>query len=138
MLERLLILLLVALAVAAGWGVLQVWKHQRLRALQASPAAQSPLRDVVPPGRPAVVAFTAPHCSDCRTRQAPALERLKRTVGDRVAVRTLSALDHPELVDQLGILTVPATAVVDSAGSVRHLNLGYASDAKLQSQLSEC
>ena len=50
-------------------------------------------------------------------------------------VRSLSAFDHPELVQRVGILTVPATVVLDAAGAVRHLNLGYASDGKLREQL---
>lgn len=49
----------------------------------------------------------------------------------------LSALDHPELVERLGILTVPATVILDTRGTVRHLNLGYADDAKLTAQLRD-
>jgi hypothetical protein len=40
------------------------------------------------------------------------------------------------LVQQIGILTVPATLVLDAAGTVRHLNLGYASDVRLREQLA--
>jgi hypothetical protein len=45
-------------------------------------------------------------------------------------------LDHPDLVQKIGILTVPATVVLDSSGTVRHLNLGYASDVRLREQLA--
>jgi hypothetical protein len=131
MLERILILSLLALAIAAGWGLLWLWRAWKLRRLRA----EAPLTAVAPLGRPAVVAFSTPSCAECRTRQAPALERLAATLGASVTVRSISALDHPELVGKIGILTVPATVVVDADGAVRHLNLGYASDARLREQV---
>lgn len=132
MIERLLILAGVALAVGLGWGLLRVWRAWKLRGLRAA----APLAEVAPIGRPAIVSFSTPSCAECRTRQAPALTRLAAVLGDAVTIRSLSALDHPELVDQIGILTVPATVVVDQRGTVRHLNLGYASDHKLREQLA--
>ena len=133
MFERLLILALLMLAIAVGWGVLQMWRATKLHRLRKA----APLAGLVPPGKPAVVAFSAPFCVECHTRQAPALARLAAALGDAVTIRSLSALEHPELVHRLGILTVPATIVVDGAGTVRHLNLGYASDARLHEQVRE-
>jgi hypothetical protein len=132
MVERLLILALVALAIAAGWGLLQLWRRTRLRQLRG----EAPLAGLVPPGRPAVVAFSTPTCAECRTRQTPALARLVATFGDSVTVRSLSALEHLDLVERVGILTVPATVVLDSQGQVRCLNLGYASDDRLREQVA--
>jgi hypothetical protein len=131
MLTRTLILLLVALTIALGWGLLRLWRAQKVRRLSAV-ALFFPL---IPPGRPAVIAFSTPTCAECRTRQAPALARLAATLGDTITITSLSALDHPDLVRQAGILTVPATVIVDSAGQVRHLNLGYASDTRLREQV---
>jgi hypothetical protein len=131
MIERLTILAVLTVAIVAAWGLVGLWRVWKLRQLRSA----SPLAGIVPAGRPAVVAFSTPSCGECRTRQAPALARLVAEVGDAVAVRSLSALDHPDLVQQIGILTVPATVVLDQAGTVRHLNLGYASDAKLRQQL---
>src|SRR5262245_1805909 len=116
MLERFLILFLLALAIAAGWGLLRLWREWKLRRLRGA----APLTAVAPLGRPAVVAFSTPSCAECRTRQAPALERLAASLGTSVTVRSISALDHPELVGKIGILTVPATVVVDADGTVRH------------------
>jgi hypothetical protein len=131
MLERILILIALALLIAAGWGVLRLWRGVKLRRLRDV----SPLVKLVPVGRPAVVAFSTPSCAECRTRQAPALARLAAALGDAVTVRSLSALEHPNLVQQIGILTVPATVVLDRDGHVRDLNLGYASDERLREQL---
>ncbi|HEY3289032.1 MAG TPA: thioredoxin family protein [Anaerolineae bacterium] len=131
MVTRLLILLAVTIVVLGGWGLLRLWRTAKLRQL----AAYAPLSKLVPIGKAAVVAFTAPYCRDCETLQAPALERLKANLRESITVTTVSALEHPELVDQLGILTVPSTVVVDARGTVKHLNLGYASDKQLRDQL---
>ena len=131
MLERLLVLALVALAAAVFWAALLLWRRWKLGRL----ADEAPLAGLVPTGRPAVVSFSTPQCAECRSRQGPALARLSATLGESVTVRGLSALDHPELVDKLGILTVPATVVLDAHGRPHHINLGYASERTLVSQL---
>jgi thiol-disulfide isomerase/thioredoxin len=126
-------LLIVTLAVTSVWGGLRLWRRTRLHRLRT----QTPFDDIIPPGKPAVVAFSAPYCRDCHTLQEPALTRLERDLRDRITVKHVSALDYPELVEQLGILTVPSTVVLDARGEVRHLNLGYASDVKLREQLAQ-
>jgi hypothetical protein len=132
MIERIGVLLTLALLIAVGWAGIRVWLAWKLRRLRAA----APLADLAPTGRPAVIAFSTPACAECRIRQAPALLRLAAALGDQVTVRSLSALEHPELVQKIGILTVPATVVLDAAGTVRHLNLGYASDVRLREQLA--
>ena len=132
MIERVLILAGLALLIMALWGAARLWRAWRVRQLRGA----APLAAVAPVGRPAVVAFSTPSCAECQARQAPALRRLTDTLGDAVTVRSISALDHPDLVQQIGILTVPATVVLDRRGVVRHLNLGYASDARLHEQVA--
>ena len=132
MVERIIILIALALLIVAAWAGVRVWSAWKLRRLRAA----APLADLAPMGRPAVIAFSTPTCAECRIRQAPALSRLAAALGDQVTVRSLSALDHPDLVQKIGILTVPATVVLDAAGTVRHLNLGYASDVRLREQLA--
>jgi len=131
MLERVIILIGLALLIAASWGLLRFWRAWKLRQLRGT----APLEAIAPLGRPAVIAFSTPSCAECKSLQAPALSRLDAALGEAVTVRSLSALEHPDLVEQIGILTVPATVVLDRRGVVRHLNLGYASDAKLRQQL---
>ena len=127
MIDRVLILLAVALLILAGWAGLRVWRALRLRQLQA----QSPLGDLVPIGKPGVVAFSAPYCHECRTRQAPALARLQSALRDRIAVTSVSALDRPDLVEKLGILTVPATVVIDARGRPIHFTQNYGRQREL-------
>jgi hypothetical protein len=134
MIDRLLILALVVALIAVGWGVFRLWRAWMVRRL----GADTPFAGLVPVGRPVIVAFSTPTCAECHTRQAPALARLSAALGDAVIVRSLSALEHPDLVDRIGILTVPATVVLDREGHVRSLNLGYASDERLSTQLAAC
>ena len=59
----------------------------------------------------------------------------------RVTKMVVHALDRSGqrgilLTGWKGLLTVPATVVLDSSGTVRHLNLGYASDVRLREQLA--
>jgi hypothetical protein len=129
MFERVIILIGLAFLIAVGWAAIRLWLAWKLR-------TATPLADLAPSGRPAVIAFSTPSCVECRVRQAPALSRLAAALGDQVTVRSLSALEHPDLVKKIGILTVPATIVLDSAGKLRHLNLGYASDVRLREQLA--
>ena len=131
MVERLIILAALALAAAIGWSAVRIWRARRLRRL----AAESPFAGIVPEGRPAVVAFSTPTCAECRSRQVPALRRLAASVGDAASIATLSALEHPELVSRVGILTVPATVVLDARGAVRQVNLGYADERRLAEQI---
>lgn len=131
MVERLLILTAVAVAVVAGWAALGLLQRRRLRAL----AVQRPFAGIVPPGRPAVIAFTLPGCGECRARQAPALGRLGGQLGAAVQIVTLSAEAHAALVARLGILTVPTTVVLDADGAVRSLNQGFADEGRLLQQL---
>lgn len=132
MLERLSLVLLIGLLVTGGLLSLRIWHSRKLQRLRVSQSLVS----LVPPGHPAIIAFSTPSCAECRTRQAPALARLTARLGEQVTIRSLSALDHPHLVWQLGILTVPATVVLDQTGTIHHLNLGYTSDQVLQAQVS--
>lgn len=131
MLTRLLILLVIAAAVVLVWLLLRLRRQHQLRAL----GSFKPFAELVPVGGPAVIAFTLPGCSECRTRQAPALERLRTRLGPAVPVLTLPADAHPDLVERLGIMTVPATVVLDAAGGVRYLNQGFAGDTLLAEQV---
>lgn len=134
MIERILIVTLVALAIVAARRLLQTWHARHVQRAQRSGLPPELLQELVP-GRPAVLAFSSPGCVQCRSLQLPAMEQLRGRVQDQVAVIHLSAPEHPKLVDYFGILTVPATVVLDTDGEVRHVNLRYTSAAQLQAQV---
>lgn len=133
MAERLLILVALGAVLCIAWLLLRTWQSWRLQRL----GAERLFNGVVPAGRPAVVAFTLPSCGECRARQAPALERLRTKVGATATITTLSVEAHPSLVERLGILTVPATVVLDAAGAARFLNQGFADETRLHTQLAQ-
>lgn len=132
MIERMLIIAAIVAIVTIIWAGVRVWRGWMLRRL----ADAAPFAGIVAPGRPAVIGFSTPGCAECRFRQAPALKQLSAERGDQMTVHSLLVSDYPELVDRLGILTAPATVVLDAAGVVRHVNLGFAEAAKLAEQVS--
>jgi thiol-disulfide isomerase/thioredoxin len=132
MIERLLIIVVVAGVIALVWMAIRTWRMWRLHSL----ARRTPFAGIIPTGKPAVVGFSTPGCVECRTRQAPALARLSANLGDQATVRTLPVSEYPLLVDQLGILTAPATVVIDATGVVRFVNLGFADAEKLATQVN--
>lgn len=132
MLERLLILGVVAAVVALGWLLLRLIHARRVQQL----AEARIFGELVPAGQPAVVAFSLPNCGDCRARQAPALNRLRAQLGERAAVVTLMVSEHADLAERLGLMTVPATAVLDERGVLRHLNQGFVDEGRLMEQLN--
>jgi thiol-disulfide isomerase/thioredoxin len=131
MIDRLLLIVAIAAVVALVWAGIRIWRAWKVRAL----AHEMPFAGIIPTGKPAVVGFSTPGCVECRTRQAPALAHLAAALGETVTVRTLAAPDYPHLVDRLGILTAPATVVLDAAGAVRFVNLGFTDAATLAVQV---
>lgn len=85
-------------------------------------------------GQAAVVYFWTDTCSQCKTMQAPALDRLVTTMP-AVRVVSVNAVQQPALADRFGVMTVPTTAVIDEAGRLRAINHGYADEQRLKEQL---
>lgn len=131
MIERLFIIGALAAGLGLLWVGVRSWQAYRLRILGQIPI----FAGIVPLGRPAVIAFSTPGCRECYARQAPALAQLAAMTGEEVVVTTVSALEHPQLVGQLGILTAPATVVLDGNGVVRYVNQGFADTATLARQV---
>ncbi len=131
MIERILILVGLAAGICVVWLTFHLWQSRRARSLASSHL----FADIIPPNRPAIVAFSSPGCVECRARQAPALKQLAAALGDQVTIRTLSAHDYPHLVAQLGILTVATTVVLDANGSVRRVKPGFTSAETLARQI---
>src|SRR5437763_13421681 len=129
MTERLLIVLaLVALVVAVA--LLVRARAQRQAAELVGAALPEELRARLG-DRSGIVYFYGPHCGTC-ARQARELDAL----APEYPILRLDATREPALADSLRIAIVPTTAVVDSRGRVRELNLGYRSGLVLTEQLA--
>lgn len=87
------------------------------------------------PGLPALVYFTTPTCTPCKTMQRPVIERLKTRYGRWFQVIEVDASQHPEIAREWGVMTVPTTFVIDASGKPRYVNQGIAAAEKLIQQL---
>ncbi len=131
MIERLGMLL--ALAVLAGvtcWAV-RCWQLRRVRYI----ADRDPLLSELRPGIPAILYFSSPVCAPCHMQQRPALQRLLDELGDRVQVLEVNALEQREVADRWGVLSVPTTVVLDRRGRPRAVNNGVTGPETLRRQL---
>jgi hypothetical protein len=130
MTERLLIVLALAALVIAVALVARARTRRRTAALIGAPVPDD-LRARLG-GRPGIVYFYGPHCRSC-AQQGRELDGLE---PDYPVVR-LDATRETAVADSLAIATVPTTALVDGAGRVRALNLGYRAGQVLIGQLAE-
>ncbi|HUI72160.1 MAG TPA: thioredoxin family protein [Spirochaetia bacterium] len=87
------------------------------------------------PGVPGIVYFTTPDCVTCKSAQRPALRALEQKLAGQVQVIEVDAVDRPDLAQQWSVLSVPTTFILDREGKPRQVNHGFASAAKLLSQL---
>src|SRR3989304_967411 len=117
MVERARILWVFAAAVMATW-----WLVQRRAARQRDVAGLHSIG--YRRGLPAVLYFTAPGCSPCETGQKPALARREGRFLGRLQILEGDATEKPHLADAWGVLAVPTTFVIDSAGRPRRVNHG--------------
>ena len=101
--------------------------RRRQRVLAAPPAPD------LATGRPTILYFHGDRCSDCvvQERELDAL----LTARPEIAIRA----DHAPsaLSARFGVLTVPATVVLDGGGRARAANYGLARRETLERQLGE-
>lgn len=89
----------------------------------------------VPDGRPTVVAFSTAGCAACWTAQKPALAALEQRARNGVRVIPVDAAEQLQVARAFGVLTVPATVVLDQSGVVLAANQGFATTDRLAAQL---
>ncbi len=83
----------------------------------------------MPDGRPAVIAFSSRGCAECRLQE--------RIVARLAGVRVLrvDAAERADVAGRFGVLTVPATVVLQPDGAVAAINHGFADPSRLKEQL---
>jgi thioredoxin 1 len=134
--ERLLIVAALALLVVGLVAGGRALARRRLSELRAADTGRLWAGlGAEPDGRLTVVAFSTPSCGACRTAQEPALAALQVKLGDGLRVIHVDAADRPEVASRFGVLTVPATVVLDRRGRVAAANQGFATADQLALQL---
>lgn len=131
MVERLLILALVVAVTVLAVAALRrgaVWRRRRAGGIAPRP-------ELVSSGRPLLLAFSTPGCTDCRYRQAPAVEQVRVVLGAAIETRHVDASRDPDLAGHFGILTAPSTVILDPRGRVVARNDGFAPAERLLAQL---
>lgn len=123
-----------ALAIAGG-GIAIYWLVNR--AMLARLRGKRLGLESIQPGIPAILYFTTPSCTPCKTVQHPALKRLQVQLGDRIQVIKVDATARPDLADYWGVLSVPTTFIIDSHGRARRINHGIAGVQRLLKQIED-
>jgi len=133
MLERLIFVAILTLV-----GVtLYLWYTRRQMATIAANRHIDPILQGLNPGVPAIVYFTTPMCIPCKTRQLPALDKLKTDLGENIQIIQIDATEYPEVADRWGVLSAPTTFVINSNGTANAVNHGVADERKLKRQLMQ-
>jgi thioredoxin 1 len=132
MIERAALALVIVVVAVVIWRLYQVWTARRVSQL----APVDPVLAGAPRGLPIIVYFTTPFCAPCKTMQQPALERLKKQMGDQVTILQIDATQDVGAADRWGVIGAPTTFVLDAAHRVRHINRGVALTEQLARQLA--
>jgi thiol-disulfide isomerase/thioredoxin len=133
MVERIIIVLgLVAATLAISF--LVRWRTRARLAAAEGRVLPVAVRSRFPADAPGVLYFYGPHCGSCR-QQAAILDQLVQR--ELTAVIKMDAVEHADLADAFGIVTVPATVIVAPGGAAQRVNLGLRSLPVLTAQLRE-
>jgi hypothetical protein len=89
------------------------------------------------PGRhlPSILYFTGASCTICHTAQKPALRALAAGLTEGVKIREVDIAEEPALARQYRVMSLPTTIVLDAAGQITDINVGFANNDTLRRQL---
>jgi thiol-disulfide isomerase/thioredoxin len=137
MIERILIILALAVVTVVAVLVVRVWSARRVATLAAGQTRGlwSALGES-PDGRPSLVVFSAPSCTACRTAQHPAVEAVEARFGSALRVLKVDLSRRPAVGQAFKVLTAPATVVLGGDGRIGSFNHGFAPADRLAAQVS--
>jgi thioredoxin-like negative regulator of GroEL len=84
---------------------------------------------------PSILYFTGASCTICHTAQKPALRALAVGLAEGIEIREVDIAAEPVLARQYRVMSLPTTIVLDAAGQVADINVGFASGETLRLQL---
>jgi thioredoxin-like negative regulator of GroEL len=137
MIERLLIVLALALAVIAAVAAVRAWSGRRVAGLTAGQAhGLWNALGAAPDGRPSLVVFSTPSCTACRTAQHPAVEVVAARFGETLRILKVDLSRQPAIGHAFKVLTAPTTVVLAGDGRVGSFNNGFAPADQLAAQVN--
>ena len=84
---------------------------------------------------PSILYFTGETCTICHTAQRPALRALAAGIDFGIEIREVDIAVEPDLARRYRVMSLPTTIVLDAAGQVTDINVGFASGEILRRQL---
>jgi len=137
MIERVLIILAVALVTVAAAFAVRAWSGRRVTELKTGQALGlwNALGES-PDGRPSLIVFSTPSCTACRTAQHPAVEAVEARFGGALRVLKVDLSRRPAVGHAFKVLTAPSTVVLSGDGRVGSFNHGFAAAEQLAAQVS--
>ena len=84
---------------------------------------------------PSILYFTGETCTICHTAQRPALRTLAASIGADVDIREIDIAVAPELARRYRVMSLPTTIVLNGAGEITDINVGFANAEVLRRQL---
>ena len=126
--DRVQILFLALIGMGALWLIWQGVKLALRRSIRVEGVAGEGMQ-------PSLLYFSSETCAPCRYQQAPAVDALRDTLGDRANFQEYDAVEHHELASKYRVLTVPTTVVIAPGGDVAAINYGFTGADKLARQL---
>ena len=84
---------------------------------------------------PSILYFTGEACTICHTAQRPALRILAASIAADVDIREIDIAVEPELARRYRVMSLPTTIVLNGAGEITDINVGFANAEVLRRQL---
>jgi thioredoxin 1 len=128
MYERLLITLA---AIACMGGVFLLLKRRQITL--ANRASWQAGKQTI---KPTIVYFGSNGCAVCKRTQRPVLDKIIAEYGnDRLALTVYDVDESPDVAREWRVMTLPTTFLLDSSGTIRHINNGLVVPENLRRQL---
>jgi thioredoxin-like negative regulator of GroEL len=85
---------------------------------------------------PTILYFWSDGCPVCKAAQRPILEGILAEYGkERLALTAYNIDESPDVAREWGVRTLPTTYLLDSTGTIRHVNNGLVVPENLRRQL---
>ncbi len=124
--------LTITFVVMALFGVMLVFLKRRQIAAASRASQQLNKRAKLP----TIVYFWSDGCPVCKFTQRPILDRILAEYGkEGLALNAYNIDEAPAVAKKWGVMTLPTTFLLDSSGTIKHVNNGLVAPENLRRQL---